>query len=99
MSSRCSWRGDKHALAENPWAYSAWSEAPMRRAIDMPGVLPVQAYMCLFGKRHRVSKLHIKKPAKLLVSHSAFAKLLGMKCDGRHVHHRMIGEDKELKHA
>eukprot|EP00972_Heterocapsa_arctica_P017181 2539653-Heterocapsa_arctica.AAC.1 len=27
----------QHALAEDPWASSAWSEAPMRRVIDMPG--------------------------------------------------------------
>eukprot|EP00972_Heterocapsa_arctica_P002609 382238-Heterocapsa_arctica.AAC.1 len=65
----------------------------------MPGVQPVQAHMCQFGKRHRISKLHIKKPTKLLVTHSASAKRLGLKCDGRHVRHQMIGEGKELRHA
>ena len=86
----------RHVLHEHPMTATSWTLPCVRKILQKPGILTVDAHMCAFGLQSTDSlgTSLVKKPTKFMTSAPLIAEALGRKCTNitqpPHLQHRHV---------
>ena len=87
-------RRGRYFLHEHPASVSSWKLDEVRAIQCMDGVMTVTCDACMFGMRTADADgadRPVKKPTRWMSNAPCLLRHLGLRCNGKHVHTRLLG--------